>query len=465
MNILFAMHGEAGHHLGTFRLARDLAARGHRISYLGHPQVQALVEAQGFAFLPFAGHASEGMAQVHGSTVATPPRGRWARRLAAERLFRRYTAALVDGTLDACLTSADADVLLCDSFLWSIAMRARCLGLPTIQVSTSLFLYDNLHIPPAVAGITPRPGPLSALRVILAWKLMHLRHGFTKRWASRLFGSYRAPLRMHHLSDAFFWVARRSGFRCRHGRTYVMDEIGPHLVLPELVLCSASFQFPGLLPRERYYCGDFIDLERKEQSLSFDPAGRPIIFCSLGTSAAAYAEARRFFDAVSAASRMAPEWFFVLHISDPALLGAFSSTDNLLVVSWIPQLALLRRAAVMVSHGGLNTIMECVQCQVPMVILPCARDQPGNAARAAFHHLALTAPIRSVTPERLMASVATAMKDPVLRAGLRRMRERISAEAGLSKAVNLIEAIASAHQKEFCESQRHPPFKAGVGRK
>lgn len=430
MHILFSMHGEAGHHLGTFRLARALAGRGHRVTYLGLPRVRQLVEDQGFAFIAFAADLFD----APGATPAAAPGSP-----AAEALFRRYTSAIVDGSLDACLRAAEPDLLLCDSFLWYVALRARRLALPTIQVSTSLFLFDNPRIPPAVTGLRPGRGALSALRISLAWKLMHLRHLFSKRLASRLVGAYRAPLRMHHLTDTFAWVARQSGVRLRRNVTHRLDEIGPHLILPELVLCPAAFQLPGPRPAERRHCGDFIDFQRQEPPLPFDPTGRTVILCSLGTSAAAYRQAGRFFAAVAEASALAPEWFFVLHISDPALIGAFPSSANRLVVPWIPQLTLLRHAAVMVHHGGLNSIMECVQNDVPMVILPCARDQPGNAVRAAHHQLALTADVGAIRGEPLRRLIGEAMVDRQLKRGLRRMKEQIERERGLERAVAFIE--------------------------
>lgn len=425
------MHGEAGHHLGTFRLARQLASRGHHVAYLGLPRVRQLVEDQGFPFIAFAGH----LFAAPGEAPETPA--------TAEALFRRYTTAIVDGSLDACLLSDRPDLLLCDSFLWYVALRALRLGIPTLQISTSLFLFDNPLIPPAVTSLRPGRGALSALRISLAWKLMHLRYLVTKRLASRLVGAYRAPLRMHHLTDTFLAVARQSSFRCRRNVNYRQDEIGPHLILPELVLCPAAFQLPGPRPPERRHCGDFIDLQRQEPPLPFDPSGRTIILCSLGTSAAAYRQARRFFAAVAEASAMAPEWFFVLHISDPALIGAFASAANLLVVSWIPQLTLLRHTAVMVHHGGLNSIMECVQREVPMVILPCARDQPGNAVRAAHHQLALTADVRTITGARLRPLIGKAMGEAALKRGLRRMKDQIEHERGLEQAVALIEDVSA----------------------
>jgi len=52
-----------------------------------------------------------------------------------------------------------------------------------------------------------------------------------------------------------------------------------------------------------------------------------------------------------------------------------------LVVGFAPQLELLQRAALTITHAGLNTVLESLSCGVPMVAIPIAKDHPGVAAR------------------------------------------------------------------------------------
>ncbi|MGE9290380.1 MAG: glycosyltransferase, partial [Puniceicoccales bacterium] len=125
-------------------------------------------------------------------------------------------------------------------------------------------------------------------------------------------------------------------------------------------------------------------------------------------------------------------------ISDESLIARFTPSDNLQITRWVPQLALLRRAAVMVTHGGLNSIMECVNLSVPMVILPCQRDQPGNAARAAYHHLGLVSDPAHLTPAKLLAQISTAMSSEDLRSGIETMKAKIQEEDGMQNAIEFI---------------------------
>jgi zeaxanthin glucosyltransferase len=53
--------------------------------------------------------------------------------------------------------------------------------------------------------------------------------------------------------------------------------------------------------------------------------------------------------------------------------------SNAIVVPKAPQLELLRRAALCVTHAGLNTVLESLAKGVPMVAIPVGYDQPGVA--------------------------------------------------------------------------------------
>jgi len=48
-----------------------------------------------------------------------------------------------------------------------------------------------------------------------------------------------------------------------------------------------------------------------------------------------------------------------------------------IVVEFAPQLELLKRAALCITHAGLNTALECLSNGLPMVAIPITNDQPG----------------------------------------------------------------------------------------
>ena len=58
---------------------------------------------------------------------------------------------------------------------------------------------------------------------------------------------------------------------------------------------------------------------------------------------------------------------------------------NTVVVRIAPQIELLKRAALCITHAGLNTALEALAQGVPMVAIPTGYDQPGVPARIAYH--------------------------------------------------------------------------------
>jgi zeaxanthin glucosyltransferase len=447
LTIAFAMLSETGHYTGTFRLARSLRDRGHRIVYIGIADFEKLVTSQGFEFAPFAADLlPAGYLEEFRASQSEPNNGmlgKLKKRRSDERFFAAYLNRIKDGPLDECLVSRKPDLLLCDTFMWYIALRALKLGIRTVDISIILSLYQNLRIPPIVSSIFPGDARCSAFKVRASWKRLRLKFFFTKRLASGLLGWYRFPTRMHHLVDVFLQIAKHSDYPCKENKTYWFGEMGPRLVLPEIVLCPEAFQLPGVPAHNRRYLSDFVDIERREEPLDSDGLGseKPLVYCSLGTAAHFYPHSLRFFEAVVEAARMRGDWRFVLHVGDhPKAEKLGPAGPNLPVRKRVPQLNLLKKASVMVTHGGLNSIMECIHFGVPMVIFPGLRDQPGNAVRAAHHNIALVADMARVTPKMLVDLAGRAMSDDTLLKGLADMKTRIAAEPGMDAIVAFIES-------------------------
>ena len=177
--------------------------------------------------------------------------------------------------------------------------------------------------------------------------------------------------------------------------------------------------------------------------------GGPLVYCSLGTAASTYPHAESFYQAVKGASALRQDWRFILQISDANKIKNYESTDNLFVTDWAPQIMFLKNASVAVTHGGLNTIMECVGFEVPMVIVPGLRDQPGNAARATYRDIALTVKMKGIQAVKLVALIERAMGSERIKTGLKAMQAAIKEEDGLNRSVRFIETYARTKGKNM----------------
>lgn len=186
--------------------------------------------------------------------------------------------------------------------------------------------------------------------------------------------------------------------------------------VPELILCPGEFDFPqSRRPGKgvRYYLGTGVDLQRKEDDpfdwQRVDPAKR-LIHCSLGSQPQNLVGAKRFFQVIIDA---------VSELDDCQLVvatGAHFANDfpnipaNVLVRPRVPFLQIVKKADVLITHGGLNTVKEALLLGTPMIVFPASNDMPMNAARVAYHGLGLTGNMTTVTAEETRALIARVMQ-------------------------------------------------------
>src|SRR5262249_94836 len=123
---------------------------------------------------------------------------------------------------------------------------------------------------------------------------------------------------------------------------------------------------------------------------------------------------------------------------DPALLGDLPGDP--IVVGYAPQLDLIRRSTLTISHGGLNTALESLAEGVPMVVLPVAYDQPGAGGRVEWSGAGRSIPVGRLTVDRLCDAVRIVLGNPAYRERAGRLRSSIEAADGLNRAADVIEA-------------------------
>jgi len=111
------------------------------------------------------------------------------------------------------------------------------------------------------------------------------------------------------------------------------------------------------------------------------------------------------------------------------------------VESYVPHAAVLPHAAVVISHGGMGSLLEAFRAGVPSVCVPLGRDQAENAAAAVEWGAAIALP-GDATSGRLRAAITEALASPALRDGARRMAGALAACGGASAAADEVEQVA-----------------------
>jgi zeaxanthin glucosyltransferase len=123
-----------------------------------------------------------------------------------------------------------------------------------------------------------------------------------------------------------------------------------------------------------------------------------------------------------------------------------SVPDNTIVVQRAPQLEVLKKTAVCITHAGLNTVLESLAQGVPQVAIPIAFDQPGIAARIADKKTGLVTSLDKLTPDHLSDLIGEALSNPSYRQNSGKIQEAIRETDGLRLAAQRIEEALGVYK-------------------
>lgn len=169
------------------------------------------------------------------------------------------------------------------------------------------------------------------------------------------------------------------------------------------------------------------------------PAGvEKVLLVSLGSS---FTKQPDFYQECVKAFGELPGWHVVLQIGkfvDPAELGEVPG--NVEVHQWVPQLSILRQAEVFITHAGAGGSQEGLATGTPMVAVPQAVDQFGNADMLQALGVARHVPMEEATAENLRETVLALAADSGVASRLHEIQEQMAEEGGTRRAADLIEA-------------------------
>jgi len=131
---------------------------------------------------------------------------------------------------------------------------------------------------------------------------------------------------------------------------------------------SYKFVGPSILPRQNAPAFPFDALELK----------KPLLYISLGTI---FNEHPKFYRLCIDTFKDS-DWQVVMSVGRNTLLSTLGAIPkNFLVQNEVPQLEILQRAALFISHGGMNSVSESLYYGVPLIVIPQAGDQTWVARR------------------------------------------------------------------------------------
>jgi MGT family glycosyltransferase len=391
MHVVFVLLPLPGHVNPTLAVIAELRRRGTRVSALASSEMAPRLQA--------AGAEVVACDEVLPAETTTPPEG----MVRVGELLLSSTPALLEFTLKR-LRQLDPDVLVHDSMTPWGRLAARLLGRPSV-CSTATFAFDRRVRPPL-------------------------------REAARLGADV-----ITHRGSLIRLHRRRRDIRVGYG----IDPGGLFEVLSnrEGAARTIVYTSPELQPGGDVLAAelDFVGPSMPEQApidpgLEAEIAGRPLIYVSLGT---VFNERPRFFrDCLE--SFAGREEVVLLSIGDRFDPGALGEPPaNAIVRRSVPQLAVLERARLFVTHAGMNSASEALWFGVPTLLHPQTADQPVVAARLA--QLGAGRMLSRSSPRRIAAEAERVLAGGYARRA-RELGETLRACGGPPRAADVITEAA-----------------------
>ena len=401
-----------GHLNPLTALARRLQQRGHTVIIFGIADVESRVRAAGIDFC-LIGQSDYPLGTLQKlDQQLGEMKGLGVLRFTMERVSNTARMVLRDG-LEA-VRNANLDALLVDETDMSNNI-AECLGLPFISLALIPPLVNDNRYPPFYFGWSGSQRWWARLRNEIAIRVL-------TRVARPIFAAvneYRVAWGLH--------VGRHPG----EG----LSKLAQITQLPR----ALEFDIEPL-PPNLYYTGPFVDaLQRPAVDFPWDRLdGRPLVFASLGTLQNRSLDLfRKIADACAGLNVQ-----LVISLGgglEPDRLGALSGDP--LVMRFAPQLEIVKRASLVITHAGINTVLESLAEGVPLVCIPLGNDQPGVAARVAAHAAGIVVPPRKANVKRLRSAVRAVLEDESYRRAARKIQAAMSEIDGLELAADIVEDV------------------------
>jgi zeaxanthin glucosyltransferase len=377
MKIGFVSMPFDGHLNPMTALARKLESLGHEIVFIGVPDVGPHVRAAGLDFVPFCeeefplGSCAAALAPVsklHGLEAV-----RWTIEGGGRALF-----SAASKHLPSVLAKTGVEALVLDTIHMYLELVPMSLGMPYAHV------WNILHFD--FSGTTPAS--------LFSWP-----HEDTAEARARNLRG------LKNTDNAFFGVVAELAADYAKGAGLQIDWNDPTATFSKLAVVAQTpkeFDFPGIpWPPQFHYAGPFVD-EAGRQQVPFPwekLGGRPLVYASLGTLVNGM---ESIYRTILTAVCKLPEIQVVLSKGRNIELADLGDIPpNVIVVDKAPQLELLQRAALCITHAGLNTTLESLSQGVPLVAIPISYDQPGVAARISYHGVGEFLELDSLNIDRL----------------------------------------------------------------
>src|SRR3984957_5508589 len=414
MKIGFLSMPLTGHLHPMTALGRKMQARGHEIIFFGLPDAARIVHNAGLDFIPFGEEEDPvGTTPAMYARLATL-KGEDVVRYSFQEMHPQRTRITLE-QLPEKLVHSGVEALVIDTVHFFAELVPMNLGIPYAHIWNVLHIDYSGAPPPCLFGWDYEDAPVARAR------------------------NMEAVRKMRCVFQPIQHVAR--SWADTHGLQIDWDT--PDATISKLAVITQTpkeFDFPDVpqAPAFHYACPFHDDDGRETVAFPWERlTGEPLIYASMGTLVNGLTDVFRII--LKAAAAIPGRQLVLSKGSNIQMDDIGPIPASAIVVSRAPQIELLKRAELCITHAGINTTLESLALGVPMVAIPVGFDQPGIAARIVYHGVGKSVPVASVNQEDLSGAIQEVLVNPNYRDTARRFQRTIAQTRGLDRAADVLE--------------------------
>lgn len=402
MKAVFFNIPASGHVNPSLALVAELVRRGETIIYYGTENFRAKIEATGATFRPYA-QLTDTYFEDNDLDGSNPT-------LTSRRMMEQTRRTLPE--LIAATRAESPDYLLYDSMCpWGVLV-ARVLGVPSVT-SLALLLFSP-------AMLIRSSGMVKVASMMLK-NLPNLR---------AFMQTSNAIAREHNIpplsfTEFFFAPADLT-------ISYTMPPIQPEA---ETLGKGVAFVGPSIAPRPDNSGFPFEQLK-----------GKQVIYVSLGT---VINNNPAFFQACIQAFAGTP-YTIIMSIGESVSFASLGTIPpNFIVRPFNPQLEILQRTTLFITHAGMNSVHEGLYYDVPLLLVPQTQEQ--NFVAQSVQALGAGIVLKDQSAGALRHSAERILNDPSYHAKAAGLGKILRAGGGAPRAAELVLAMVQEKKRSQAE--------------
>ncbi|MBF2050544.1 MAG: glycosyltransferase [Elainella sp. C42_A2020_010] len=403
-----------GHLHPLSALGRELQGRGHRVTILHISDLEAKIRSEGLEYYPIGQTSYQ-----PGSLAASFKQLTQFSEIEALRYsvdFCRHMTEITCQDAPAAIRSIGIEALLVDQLEPEGQSVAQYLDLPFICISSGQTIHRRSDVPPFFTPWTYSKASWTRLRNAVAYQILD--------WSCQpilgVINHYRQRWKLPPYRKIYESIAK----------THISQQ-------------PAAFEFPiPDIPGRFHYTGPFRNPSPRLSTFPFTQlTGQPLIYASLGSVQNTKQE---IFHCIAAACQGLDVQLVIAHGGGLSLEAIRALPGSPLVVEYAPQLDVLAKASLTITHGGMNTVLDSLSCGVPLVAIPITFEQPGTGARIRWTQTGEVLALSRLQVPTLQTAIQRVLADSSYSQNALKFQTAIQQAGGVKRAADIVEQAVGA---------------------